>query len=141
MQVYLVEAKGRNIRKSAFERGRMVVSGKQVCHAVTLLLVQGMLLRQLYVYGTSGEKRVVRRDEQVRPRNVTTARDDRHLVRMAVTDRIASSTVLSRRWGTGTGLDLSASTVRRRLLRAGLVACMPLRRLPLSRDNQRLILQ
>ena len=29
------------------------------------------------------------------PRNVTRARDDRHLVRMSLTDRIASSTVLS----------------------------------------------
>ena len=64
------------------------------------------------------------------PHNVTTARDDRHLVRMTVTDRTASSTVLS-------SLDLSASTFRHRLLRAGLVARMPLRRLPLSRDHQR----
>ena len=75
------------------------------------------------------------------PRNVTTAQDDRHLVRMAVTDRTASTTVLSRRWSTATGLDLSASTVHRRLSRAGLVAHMPLRRLPFSRDHQRLRLQ
>ena len=75
------------------------------------------------------------------PRNVNTVRDDRHLVRMAVTDRTASSTVLSRRWSTATGLDLSASTVRRRLLRPGLVTRMPLRRLPLSRDHQCLRLQ
>ena len=68
---------------------------------------------------------------------MTTARDDHHLVRMAVTDRTASSTVLSRRWSTATGLDLSASTVRCRLLRAGLVTRIPLRRLPLSRDHQR----
>ena len=72
---------------------------------------------------------------------MTTARGDRHLVRMAVTDRTASSTVLSRRWSTATGLDLSASIVRRRLLRAGLVARMPLRRFPLFRDHQRLRLQ
>ncbi|KAJ4447701.1 hypothetical protein ANN_09709 [Periplaneta americana] len=39
------------------------------------------------------------------------------------------------------GVDLSASTVRRYLLRAGLVARMPLRRLPLSRNHQRLRLQ
>ena len=75
------------------------------------------------------------------PRNVTTARDERHLVRMAVTDRIASSTVLTRRWSTPTGLDLSASTVRRCLLWAGLVATMPLHRLPLSRGHQCLRLQ
>ena len=41
-------------------------------------------------------------------RNVTTARDDRHLVRRAKTDRTASSTVLNGRWSTGKGLDLSA---------------------------------
>ena len=74
-------------------------------------------------------------------RNVTTARDDLYLVRMAVTDRTVSSTVLSRRWSTATGLDLSPSTVRRRLLRAGLVARMTLPWLPLSRDHQRLRLQ
>ena len=60
---------------------------------------------------------------------------------MAVTDHTASSTVLSRRWSTATRLDLSASKVRRRLLRAGLVARMQLRRLPLSRDHQRVRLQ
>ena len=41
------------------------VEGKQMCHTMTLRLIQGMLLRQLCMYGTSGEKRVVRRDEQV----------------------------------------------------------------------------
>ncbi|KAJ8879118.1 hypothetical protein PR048_019724 [Dryococelus australis] len=72
------------------------------------------------------------------PRSVTTVRDDRNLVRMAVTERRASSTVLARHWSTVTGVDLSASTVRRRLLRAGLV---PLRRLSLSRDHKRFRLQ
>ena len=72
---------------------------------------------------------------------MTTARDDNHLVRMAVTDCTVSSTVFSRRWSTVMGLDLSASTVRHRLLRAGLVARILLRRLALSRDHQRLRLQ
>ena len=49
--------------------------------------------------------------------------------------------MLSQRWSTATGLDLPASTVLRRLLRAGLVACVPLRRLQLSRDHQRPRLQ
>ncbi|KAJ8882984.1 hypothetical protein PR048_014823 [Dryococelus australis] len=39
-----------------------------------------------------------------KPRNVTTARDDLHLVCMAVTDRTASSTVLARHWSTATGV-------------------------------------
>ena len=75
------------------------------------------------------------------PRNMATVRDDRHHVRMAVTDRTASYTLLSRRWSTATGLDLSASTVRRLLLGAGLVARMPLRWILLSRNHQRLRLQ
>ena len=68
------------------------------------------------------------------PHNMTTARDDRHLIRMAVMDRTASSTVLSRRSSTEAGLDLSASTVGRLLFTAGLVARIPLLRLPLSRE-------
>ena len=75
------------------------------------------------------------------PHNVTTAWDDCHLVCMAMMDLTASSTVLSQRWSTATGFDLSALTVCYHLLRAGLVACMPLRRLPLSRDYQCLRLQ
>ena len=55
---------------------------------------------------------------------------------MAVTDHTALSIVLSRCWSTATGLELSASTVHRHLLRAWLVARMPLCRLPLSRDHQ-----
>ncbi|KAG8229264.1 hypothetical protein J437_LFUL009623 [Ladona fulva] len=54
------------------------------------------------------------------PRNLTTARKDLHFGRMAVKDRIASSTVLAQRWGTAAGVNIS---VRRRLLRAALVAC------------------
>ena len=75
------------------------------------------------------------------PRNVTTAQDDCYLVRMAMTERTASSTVLSRRWSTAIGLDLSASTIRHCLLKAGLVAHMPFHRLPLFRDHQCLRLQ
>ena len=75
------------------------------------------------------------------PCNVITTQDDRHLVCMAMMDRTASSTVLSRHWSTAMGLDLSASTVCHRLLRAGLVARMPLHRLPLSRYHQHRRLQ
>ena len=81
------------------------------------------------------------RQAGIGPHNVITAQDGCHLVHMAMTDRTASTIVLSRRWSTATGLDLSASTVRCHLLRAGLVARMPLHRLPLSRDHQCLRLQ
>ena len=76
------------------------------------------------------------------PRNVTTAWDDHHLVHMAMTDHTAlhpqcwvDAGVLQQVW------TCPASTVRRRHLRAGLVARMPLHQLPLSRDHQRLRLQ
>ncbi|KAJ8873937.1 hypothetical protein PR048_024775, partial [Dryococelus australis] len=55
------------------------------------------------------EGRTLRR-EGTGPLNMTTARDDRHVVRMAVTDRTASFTVLARHCSTATGVDLSAST-------------------------------
>ncbi|PSN38897.1 hypothetical protein C0J52_20069 [Blattella germanica] len=115
---------------SPFERGRMI--GLQEA---------GLSYRDIAPRTGHAATTVMHRRSGTGPRNVTTARDDRHLVRIAVTDRTASSTVLSRCWNTSTGLGTSASTVRRRLLRAGLVARMPLRQLPLSRDHQRLRLQ
>ena len=77
---------------------------------------------------------------------MTISWDHRHLVHIAVMDRTASSTVLSQRRSPEKSLDLSASTVRRHLFRAELVARMPLHQLPLhqlslSRDHQRLRLQ
>ncbi|PSN31409.1 hypothetical protein C0J52_25475 [Blattella germanica] len=118
---------------SPFERGRLIG-----------LREAGLSYRDIAARTGHAATTVMRvwneqRRADIVPRNVTTARDDRHLVRMAVTDRTDSSTVLSRRWNTATGLGMSASTVR--LLRAGLVARMPLRRFPLSRDHQRLKLQ
>ena len=66
LQVCLVDVKGRNIGMWVHSNeAEWLVSGKHVCPTVTLRLVQGMLLRQLCVYAISGEKRVVRRDEQV----------------------------------------------------------------------------
>ena len=64
-----------------------------------------MLPRQLCVYGTSAEEGRTQRRAGTGLRNVTTARDDRHLVRMAVTDPTASFTVFSRRWSIATGFD------------------------------------
>lgn len=127
---------------SEFERGRMIglretgLSYRDIAartgHAATTVM---------RVWNQWIEEGRTQRRAGTGPHNVTTARDDRHLVRMAVTDRTASSTVLARRWSTATGVNMSASTVRRRLLRAGLVARMPLRRLPLTRNHQRLRLQ
>ena len=69
---------------------------------------------------------------------MTTECDDHHFLHIAVADRKVSSTVLCLRWSTTTGVELSVSKIRRRILRAG--ARMSLRWLPLSR-NHRLRLQ
>ncbi|GFV37901.1 transposable element Tc1 transposase [Trichonephila clavipes] len=61
---------------------------------------------------------------------VTSARDGRHLLRMAVNDHTASSSQLAKRSSTATGVLMSASSIRRRLLRRGLRARVPLYRIP-----------
>ena len=53
-------------------------------------------------------------------RTDSTARNDYYLVRMDVTDSTVSSTMLNRCLSTETGVELSASTVRRRILRGAL---------------------
>ena len=127
---------------SAFERGRMVVLREAGLSYRDIAARTGNAATTVMcVWNQWREEGRTQRRTGTGPRSVTTARDDRHLVRKAVTDHAASSTVLSQRWSIATGLNLSASTVRRRLLRDGLVARMPLRWLPLSRDHQRLRLQ
>ncbi|GFU38387.1 transposable element Tcb2 transposase [Trichonephila clavipes] len=74
-------------------------------------------------------------------RKVTSVRDDRHLLQMAVNDRTASSRQLTARWSTATAALMSASSIRRRLLHRGLHARVPLNRIPLSANNRRLCLQ
>ncbi|GFS48402.1 transposable element Tcb2 transposase [Trichonephila clavipes] len=59
-------------------------------------------------------------------RMVTSARDDRHLFRMALNDRTASSRQLAAHWSTATGVLMSASSIRRRLLHRELRARVPL---------------
>ncbi|GFX06071.1 transposable element Tc1 transposase [Trichonephila clavipes] len=74
-------------------------------------------------------------------RKVTSVRDDRHLLRMAVNDRTASSRQLKARWSTATGVLMPASSIRRRLLHRGLGARVPLYRIPLAANQRRLRLQ
>ena len=112
---------------SAFERGRIVgfrEAGLSYRDIATRIGYAATTVMRLW--NQWREEARTQRRAGTGPHNVTTARDDRHLVLMAVTDRTASSTVLSRHWSTATGLDLSASTVHRRLLRAGLLVRMPL---------------
>ncbi|GFW09913.1 transposable element Tc1 transposase [Trichonephila clavipes] len=54
-------------------------------------------------------------------RKVTSARDDRHPLRMVANDRTASSRQLAAHWFTATGVLMSPSSIRRRLLHRGTV--------------------
>ncbi|GFW88701.1 transposable element Tcb2 transposase [Trichonephila clavipes] len=76
-----------------------------------------------------------------RRRKVTSAHNDRHLLRMAVSDRTASSRQFAARWSTATGVLMSASSVRRCLMHRGLRARVPLYRIPLTANHRRLLLQ
>ncbi|KAJ8888270.1 hypothetical protein PR048_007757 [Dryococelus australis] len=127
---------------SEFERGRMIglrETGLSYCdisartgHAATTVM---------RVWHQWIEEGATQRRAGTGPRNMTTARDDRHISLIVVTQSTASSTVLARHWSTALRVDLYASTVRRRELRAELVARISLRRLPLSRNHKRLRLQ
>ena len=112
---------------SAFERSRMVGLREAGLSYRDIAACTGhAAMKVMRVWNQWREEGRTQRRAGTGSRNVTTARDGRHLVRMAVTDRTVSSTMLVRCWSTATGLELSALTVRRRLLMAGLVARMPL---------------
>ncbi|GFV69630.1 transposable element Tc1 transposase [Trichonephila clavipes] len=72
---------------------------------------------------------------------VTSARDDGHLLRMALNDHTASSKQLAARWSTAISVLMSASSILRRLLYRGLRARVPSYRIPLTANHQRLRLQ
>ena len=125
---------------SVFERGRMVD-----------ILESGLLYRDIatrtghaattvmHVRNQWREAGLTQKRDGTGPRNVITARDDRHHVRMAVKDRTASSTVLNRRWEYCNGFGPVCFNSLTQSFEGWTL--MPLRRLPLSRDHQRLRLQ
>ena len=89
---------------SAFERGRMVGLRKAGLSCRDIAAHTGHAATTVMrVWNQWTEEGRTQRRAGTGLCNVTTARDDRHLVRMAVTDRTASSTMLSRRWSTATG--------------------------------------
>lgn len=72
------------------------------------------------------------------PPRCTTARDDRHIVRMAVMDRAATSRTIAQQIQSVTHHSVSARTIRRRLQQSGMSARRPLLRLPLTGNHRRL---
>lgn len=94
---------------------------------------QSTVVRLLQKYQRTGD--VARKRGRGRKR-VTTAAEDRYLIRLCIRNRRASSSDLKRAWQEGSGITSSARTVRRRLLAAGLAARRP-RRKPLLSKTMR----
>ncbi|GFS88489.1 transposable element Tc1 transposase [Trichonephila clavipes] len=69
---------------------------------------------------------------------MTSARNDRHLLLIAVNDITASSRQLTAHWSTATGVLMLASSIIRCLLHRGLRAKTPLYRIPLTANHRRL---
>ncbi|GFX78109.1 transposable element Tcb1 transposase [Trichonephila clavipes] len=68
----------------------------------------------------------------------TTSREDRQIVRMAVTDRSVTSRTVAQHIESATHHSVSARTIRRRLQQSGLSARHPLLGLPLTQNHRRL---
>ncbi|GFT82918.1 transposable element Tcb1 transposase [Trichonephila clavipes] len=72
------------------------------------------------------------------PPQCTTSREDRKIVRMAVTDRSVTSRTIEQHIESVTHHSVSARTIRRRLQQSGLSARRPLLGLPLTQSHRRL---
>ncbi|GFT67418.1 transposable element Tcb1 transposase [Trichonephila clavipes] len=72
------------------------------------------------------------------PPQCTTSREDRQIVRMAVTDCSATSLTVAQHIESVTHHSVSARTIRRRLQQSGLSARRPLLGLPMIQNHRRL---
>ncbi|GFW80362.1 transposable element Tcb1 transposase [Trichonephila clavipes] len=72
------------------------------------------------------------------PPQCTTSREDRQIVRMAMTDRSVTSRTIEQRIEIVTHHSVSARTIRRHLQQSGLSARRPLLGLPLTQNHRRL---
>ncbi|GFU99210.1 transposable element Tcb1 transposase [Trichonephila clavipes] len=75
------------------------------------------------------------------PPPCTTSREDRQIVRMAVTDRRVTSRTIAQHIESVTHHSVSARTIRRCLQQNGLSAKHPLLGLPLTQNHRRLLRQ
>ncbi|GFV75303.1 transposable element Tcb1 transposase [Trichonephila clavipes] len=75
---------------------------------------------------------------QSHPPQCTTSREDRQIVRMAVTDHSVTSRTIALYIESVTHYSVSARTIRRRLQQSGLSARLPLLGLPLTQNHRRL---
>ncbi|GFV24988.1 transposable element Tcb1 transposase [Trichonephila clavipes] len=72
------------------------------------------------------------------PPQCTTSREDRQIVRMAVTDRLVTSRTVAQHIESVTHHSVSARTIRRPLQQSGLSTRRPLLGLPLTQNHRRL---
>ncbi|GFT86085.1 transposable element Tcb1 transposase [Trichonephila clavipes] len=72
------------------------------------------------------------------PPQCTTSREDRQIVRRAVTDPLVTSRTTAQHIESVTHHSVSARTIRRRLQQSGLSARRPLLSLPLTQNHRRL---
>ncbi|GFW81628.1 transposable element Tc1 transposase [Trichonephila clavipes] len=75
------------------------------------------------------------------PPQCTTSREDRQIVRMAVTNHSVTSRTVAQHIESVTHHSVSARTIRRRLQQSGLSARRPLLGLPLTQNHRRLLRQ
>lgn len=124
---------------SEFDRGRIVayrdcglsyreIAGRVGRNQTTVMRICDRWMQE----GTTD-----RRGRSHSPR-CTTSRADRQIVRMAVTDRSATSRTIAQHIASVTHHPVSARTIRRRLQQSGLSARRPLLRLPLTQNHRRL---
>ncbi|GFV54152.1 transposable element Tcb1 transposase [Trichonephila clavipes] len=93
---------------------------------------QAMIRRKEEMEGTTDRR------GRSHPPRCTTSREDRQIVRMAVTDRSVSSRTVAQHIESVTHHSVSARTIRRRLQQSGLSARCPLLGLPLTQNHRRL---
>ncbi|GFV82995.1 uncharacterized protein TNCV_1180091 [Trichonephila clavipes] len=105
-----------------FERGMIIgLRGGGFSYHVTGARVQQNSSKVMQVWKQWTDKHRTTRKTGSGRWKVTSARNDRHLLRMAVNDCTAYSRQLAPRWSTATGLLMSASSICRRLLHRGLI--------------------
>ncbi|KFM70161.1 Transposable element Tc3 transposase, partial [Stegodyphus mimosarum] len=124
---------------SEFDRGRIVAYRKS-----------GLSFREIGSRVGQTQKTVIRicdrwmqegmTDRRVRshPPQCTSSRDDRNIMRMAVTDRSVTSRTIAQHIQSETHHPVSARTIRRHLQQSGLSARPSLLRLPLTQNHRRL---
>lgn len=127
---------------SEFDRGRIVayrdcgLSFREIGHRVGRSQATVMRICNRWMQeGTTD------RQQRLQPPRRTTPREDRHIVRMAMVERTATSAAISQGIQCVTQQSVSARTIRRRLQYSGLSARRPLLRLPLTLNHRRFRLQ